>query len=523
MSKHLLRQELRMAVDEAHLSLQLNESISQFQQLWRHGGMSRIESGLVEQELIRDATFVRIPVLQRIVRVITSCMRLSVQIRELAHEREKLVHQLRHESCAINSKIPCSQDCHRQTCSVLFHIDALTVELVELIVQWRRHQTWEQPFLFQVSRDGDKENLLFRFVIQYSMGCDISLACAHLRTTSRHTDYFYASPFDAVSSDADHAQRKDRLPDLTMFDSIHSLWRYVKAEGRKQTRFVGHQLQAARMGQYQPVLKAVVMGCKNACVSGVIHVKEKCTKEQLVRSFSFAAEFLKRTQPKDVSSASALAGFATFSTKSLHVRYYRRWIEWVSLRGERLSRAAKAVALVHRQHLLVRFGTWMRFLQSVRERALRWKPMLSKVNTSILRRYVRKWFTIRAMAVMARKIRRAAFLRYFHSLHLHAIHHRQEQLLDAAGRHPKLKVSVDVRGWETQSVALLSAHCTFAHAFARYFVMQTPLSFVEREEAERRAFLARFEEAWDRLTLFGESKCDQFRINGQLLLANGYV
>ena len=194
---------------------------------------------------------------------------------------------------------------------------------------------------------------------------------------------------------------------------------------------------ASSAGAGGAVVGAAVVGDTAPPLPTVILITHKRTKERLVHCLRSALAAVQQSKPFLGGAAGAggagggaagtmaqIASLSTFSTGALHLRYFRRWIEWLSRKWEQQQRATTAAEATSIDHCRWRFVVWLQKVYQERERSRLWRPFLQKTTLSTLRRYVQKWYMRRASDGMARQMRRALFLQYYHSLHLVVVRSR---------------------------------------------------------------------------------------------------
>jgi hypothetical protein len=373
-------------------------------------GLSVFDREYLHQHLIAGAPLGKLPILEYVAEQLERLESLSQQIRATALRRHKAVDRLKKTCAGGNSPsyrrgdAVCGPAQHEKVAQTIRDVDAMTVEIMRLVSEWRTHL--QVPLPFHV----DGENVLFRLAGDYAIGSAVSLACGHLRNTSRYSAFFYASPFDAVAAGSVAPSAK---PALAQWDAL------VGRELAVQRVLVRDQLSFARMGLFHCVLRVprsmlAVAGMKPGCV---LHITDRRRKQELVSCLGTAYRHLLRRRQQTTGKASHLAGLATFSPKALHLQYLRKWIEWVALRREKREAAAGFLQESILMLLRARWNDWTNRVDLERERASKWKPFLARTERHMLRLYTQKWFMHHAFGTISRQVRRVLFLRYFHGLH----------------------------------------------------------------------------------------------------------
>lgn len=457
-------------VDESSTAtwlLRFRTAVTEFHELASSLGLSAMDREYIDQHLVHDVPLGKLPVLEFVNDRLRRIFVLSNAISATISKRSKALDRLR-RTCAFGGRAVCSSHMHEKLSLLLQEVDELTIEAMKLIVQWREYFQFPMPF-FQGTGG---ENVLLCFCDQYAVGSPMSLANGHLRTTSRYSPFFYASPFDAVASGKTAPSFKEAV----------SLWNtLVMNELQRQRESVHEQLAFARMGLYHCVLRLPrdVLHTAGMKPGLLVHINDRNRKRLLVSCLASAYGMLLRMRSRTGGSLANVAGLATFSTKALHLQYFRRWIEWVSARRERREAAESIGAHVRHQLAKSRFDTWMAKVVLERERASRWKPFLLKTQMHLLRVYTQRWFMFHSVGNIARSVRRALFLQYFHRFHFLvlskrlAVNFSAEVYRDRGGRYPRrlptLGMVVGLKN-KDQTPALASLEVVRRHQVALWHV-----------------------------------------------------
>jgi hypothetical protein len=390
------------------------ETATETHALMRQLGMSLFDREYIDEHLVHGMPLGKLPVLEYINAQLRRLVTLSAEIRQTALRRAKALEKVK-RSCAFGDRghrgSACSVKSHERLAQTLREVDEMTVELMNGVAGWRRHL--QVPLPFHV----DGENLLLRMAAQYAVGSDVSLACSHLRNTSRYAAYFYASPFDAVAASGVAGPTRDLVAQWEVV---------VLGELALQRESAREQLTFARMGLYGCVLRLPremleTAGMKPGCLVPIVDVGRK---QLLVSCLASAYSHLSRMRQQATGALSSVAGLATFSTKALHLQYLRKWIEWVSQRRERRLCAATLRDQSEVRHAGFRWAAWMRRVAVQRQRRQRWEPFLQRTQLHLMRLYTQRWFMHHSFGNISRQVRRVLYLRYFRSFHYIVVRRR---------------------------------------------------------------------------------------------------
>ena len=475
-------------------------------------GLSTFDREYLSTHLIDGTPLGKLPILEYVDELLETIADLSHRIRATALRRGKAIDRLR-KSCAAGKAVGtvsrrseqvCGPAQHEKVASLIKDIDGMTIDIMRLVAEWRSHLQTALPFHV------DGENILFRLAADYAIGSVVSLACGHLRNTSRYNSFFYASPFDAVAAGTVAPSAK---PALARWESL------VQGELVLQRAIVREQLSFARMGLFHCVLRLPrsmlkVAGMKPGCV---LHINDRRRKQDLVSCLGTAYRHLLRRRQQATGKASHLAGLATFSPKALHLQYLRKWIEWVAVRREKREAAQSLLRESCDALLRRRWADWAGRVEIERERARKWRPFLQRSQLQLLRLYTQKWFMHHAFGTISRQVRRVLFLRYFHALHFLVVKRRLARDL---GKETRNEEGVVAYPCQLQASRLLGGLASQVATPSLHVAMHQRTQVLERsrtsqEERRQRLCTIILEEHQERVIATGDFLLQTLVLEGQ--------
>jgi hypothetical protein len=221
----------------------LAEEKNKFERLANQVGLPWVDKHFYRERLLNTAGVSELALIEKLNDSLQQQVDLSAEIEEAILKREQLKTRLVLESCALDAisgvnsgipadprgngpenppsppqgrrrstvkinedkppqpqrttstrRIPCSIACHKQTALLLRRLDEATEEVVRLIAKWRENLSLPLPFFVR------EKNYLCEIARDCAMNGVISTASSHLKGTSRHLPFFYASTFDAVAA-----------------------------------------------------------------------------------------------------------------------------------------------------------------------------------------------------------------------------------------------------------------------------------------------------------------------------------
>ena len=403
--KQFLRQSTREPLD--HWELQLTSAKAEFDRLAEVSGLPWIDKWAYKAQFLDIAAIAELPKIEKLNSVLRSQVEIGTRLREAIGLRERLADCLRNETCAIDEKsgVQCGVGAHRKAAQLLRSMDDATDTIVELISEWRQNLNRPMPFLVHGG-----VNYLVHVSKDCSLNGVVTLASSHLRGTSRHLNFFYASTYDSVAAATMNLMRPELM--------------YILGEVQRQRELCQEQISLAKMGFYIPVLRF------SPCIhsSGKLNPTQKCRliaidkkswKEQLLASYANAAALIERSTPvssTDAKTTEAATQFLLFSSRTMHIRYFRKWLEWLT---EKKRRRTRVDAFLDQSRLILahsRYRAWFqrhKYLKSLDTKV----TSLLRSNVSALRqKYISRWFVQTRLASVGRAVRRQLFLKYYHAL-----------------------------------------------------------------------------------------------------------
>lgn len=221
----------------------LAEEKTKFERLANQVGLPWVDKHFYRERLLSTAGVSELAFIEKLNDILQQQVDLSAEIEEAILRREQLKTRLVLESCALDAisgvnsgtgadhpsgnapesppqaqgrrrstvkihedkppqpqrttssrRIPCSIACHKQTALLLRRLDEATEEVIRLIAKWRQNLSLPLPFFVR------EKNYLCEIARDCAMNGVISTASSHLKGTSRHLPFFYASTFDAVAA-----------------------------------------------------------------------------------------------------------------------------------------------------------------------------------------------------------------------------------------------------------------------------------------------------------------------------------
>ena len=388
--------------DLPHIRAALVERTQQMaqecQELFEQVGLPWIDKSLLEAELADPRDVALLPRVERLLTLLKRQAAFATQIRAVFGERSVLLGQLA-KTCCLCEKAPCDVDAHKAATALLRRIDLLTEQLVQGVMQWREGLHSPLPFIVE------GENILLAVAQQCAVGGQIPMACGHIRATSRHMPFYYASSFDTVNANAG-------LPEMTVE------LKYILSEWERQHQHCTEQLTLSRMGIYTPKLRFRLRGCKP---SFTIPINDIRWKRQLTMSYSSALRLLESCKPNNlVTSAvtNAATQFLLISARSLHIRYYRLWVDWLSSRKEVQRRVQQMQRSVVQYNLLRRFDAWLSRTRLSKVLRAKCRQLSVQIETAFRRRHMQQWYKYSQVSTVSRGVRRAIYMRYYNRMYL---------------------------------------------------------------------------------------------------------
>ncbi len=383
-----------MEADAGLLRYKLSTEVRAFEDLATAAGLPWIDKQMFRDELLRDATPVKLPLIVKLNGILRRQCSIGREIAALCAQREAMIDDMVTNYCGCGKqRIACSQQLHMSACDLLRRVDETSDRILHLAQEWRKNAAHPLPIVFH------GENYICRMAHQSSHGNCIAAVTSHLRATCRFMPFFYSSSYDPVMTDANKVLQRQELL-------------FMHGEREVQLAWCQSQLLMARMGMYAPVLR--FRPNAKARVSPCIMIDNVKWKHQLILSYSNAYQRLEARQSQDNIVLQAANQLAHMLTSSLRQRYFIKWADKTHAAKLRRQDARELQSLSSRRLLEMRFSLWvMRAEGSLSVRRLVLSLMERHAN-SICRRFMERWFRTAVLSRVRRQAKRSQYLSAFH-------------------------------------------------------------------------------------------------------------
>ena len=389
--------------DDTHdvdlLRYQLAQEVKSFSELAALAGLPWIDKQMFRDELLRDATIVKLPPIKKLNEILRSQLSIASEIASLCAAREEMIDDMVTNYCGFgHQRIACTQQLHMDACVLLRHIDEASDRIIHLTEEWRKPAAHPLPVIYR------GENYICRMAHQCSHGNCIASITSHLRSTCRFMPFFYSSSYDPVMTDANKVLRRKEL-------------HFINSEREVQLSWCQSQLLMARMGMYAPVLRFRPHAHAKSRVPSCIMIDNVKWKHQLILSYSNAFQRLAARRPaQDNIVVAAAAQLAHLLSGSLRQRYFHMWFDATLASRRKRENSIHLKSLSNRRVLSRYFVRWKKDAEGGLWTKQMVLALITKQAALIRSSFMRLWFRKTVLGRVRRQAQRAMYLDSFRAM-----------------------------------------------------------------------------------------------------------